>query len=36
MKFRGAEAIVETECKKPVKTEWKACPFCGEFLEKGM
>ena len=21
------------ECKKPVKTEWKACPFCGEFLE---
>ena len=21
------------ECKKPVKAEWKACPFCGEFLE---
>ena len=21
------------ECKKPVKPEWKACPFCGEFLE---
>jgi hypothetical protein len=21
------------KCKKPVKTEWKACPFCGEFLE---
>ncbi len=21
------------ECKKPVKTEWKACPFCGVFLE---
>ena len=21
------------ECKKPVKDEWKACPFCGEFLE---
>ena len=21
------------ECKKPVKTEWKACPFCGDFLE---
>lgn len=20
-------------CNKPVKTEWKACPFCGEFLE---
>ena len=22
------------ECKKPVKPEWKACPFCGEFLEE--
>ena len=21
------------ECNKPVKPEWKACPFCGEFLE---
>ena len=21
------------ECKKPVKNEWKACPFCGVFLE---
>ena len=21
------------ECKKPVKTEWEACPFCGVFLE---
>ena len=21
-------------CKKPVKPEWKACPFCGEFLEE--
>ena len=21
------------KCKKPVKAEWKACPFCGEFLE---
>ena len=21
------------ECKKPVKAEWKACPFCGKFLE---
>jgi hypothetical protein len=21
------------ECKKPVIAEWKACPFCGEFLE---
>ena len=21
-------------CKKPVETEWKACPFCGEFLEE--
>ncbi len=21
------------ECKKPVKPDWKACPFCGEFLE---
>ena len=20
-------------CNKPVKKEWKACPFCGEFLE---
>ena len=20
-------------CNKPVKSEWKACPFCGEFLE---
>jgi len=20
-------------CSKPVKKEWKACPFCGEFLE---
>ena len=20
-------------CNKPVKAEWKACPFCGEFLE---
>ena len=20
-------------CNKPVKVEWKACPFCGEFLE---
>jgi|TARA_B110000438_G_scaffold5641_1_gene5624 hypothetical protein len=20
-------------CNKPVKPEWKACPFCGEFLE---
>ena len=22
------------ECKTPVKPEWKACPFCGEFLEE--
>jgi len=22
------------ECKKPVKPEWKACPFCGIFLEE--
>ena len=22
------------ECKKPVESEWKACPFCGEFLEE--
>ena len=22
------------ECKKPVKPEWKACPFCGVFLEE--
>ena len=22
------------ECKKPVNPEWKACPFCGEFLEE--
>ena len=22
------------ECKKPVEPEWKACPFCGEFLEE--
>jgi len=22
------------ECNKPVKPEWKACPFCGEFLEE--
>ena len=22
------------ECKKPVKPELKACPFCGEFLEE--
>ena len=21
------------ECKNPVKNEWKACPFCGVFLE---
>ncbi len=21
-------------CKKPVRPEWKACPFCGEFLEE--
>ena len=21
------------ECGKPVKEEWKACPYCGEFLE---
>ena len=21
------------ECAKPVKREWKACPYCGEFLE---
>ena len=21
-------------CKKPVKPEWKACQFCGEFLEE--
>ena len=21
------------ECNNPVKPEWKACPFCGEFLE---
>lgn len=21
------------ECTKPVKKEWKACPYCGEFLE---
>ena len=21
-------------CKKPVKVEWKACPFCGEFLDE--
>ena len=20
-------------CNEPVKSEWKACPFCGEFLE---
>ena len=20
-------------CKEPVRTEWKACPLCGEFLE---
>ena len=22
-----------SSCNKPVKSEWKACPFCGEFLE---
>jgi hypothetical protein len=22
------------KCSKPVKPEWKACPFCGEFLEE--
>ena len=21
------------KCSKPVKEEWKACPYCGEFLE---
>ena len=21
------------ECGKPVKEEWKSCPYCGEFLE---
>ena len=21
-------------CNKPVKVEWKACPFCGEFLDE--
>jgi len=27
------EQVFCAECKKPVKAEWKACPFCGEFLE---